>query len=255
MTKKSFLILVMVAAVALTGLAGCTLPGAGAGPQAASVNLNSQQGISVVGEGKITLVPDLALLYLGVSARKPTAVEAHAEASGAMEKVMAALAAASIEKKDIRTQNFSIQQVTAYDRDKQEQVVTGYAASNMVTVKVRAMDNAGAVIDSVVNAAGDLVRINGVSFSVENPEKYYDQARQKAVEDAANRAENLAALAGAKLGKAVYVSENAAYPGEIYPVVRHSYGLSMEGAVPETAISPGETDIVLTVQVNYSLEY
>ncbi len=98
--------------IVAVGLAACgNGPVATAQQQPASVTINSnQQGIWVNGEGKVTVAPDTAVLDLGVSAQASTVAQAQAQASTAMDKVMAALTSNGVDKKDIQTQYFSIQQ-------------------------------------------------------------------------------------------------------------------------------------------------
>ncbi len=119
-----------------------------------------------------------------------------------------------------------------------------------MTVKVRAVDKTGAIIDAVAAAGGDLVRVNGVSFSVDQPEKYYAQARQSAMSDAKAKADQLAKLAGVTLGKATYISEGSTGP------VPYRQAFSGGAIAPSaaTSISPGQTDIVIDVQVAYAIQ-
>jgi len=98
---------------------------------------------------------------------------------------------------------------------------------------------------------GDYIRIDGISFTVDDPSKYYEEAREKAMADAEAKAEQLADLADVKLGKPIYISEAGGY----VPVVR-DYLTKAEGIpapAPTTPISPGETEVTLTVQVVYSI--
>jgi len=166
--------------------------------------------------------------------------------------VMSNLMGNGIEKKDIQTQNYSIQQVTRWDDKNQQQVILGYRVSNMVVAKIRALDKVGNIIDMAVTAGGDLIRVNGISFSVEKPEKYYVQVRELAMNDAKAKAEQIAKLSGVTLGKPTYVSENSYAPATAYPqaVFKDSAG----AAAPTTPISPGETDINLSVQVAYAIQ-
>jgi uncharacterized protein len=220
--------------------------------QPLNINVGSQQtGIWVNGQGKVTVTPDIATISLGVSAQTLTVAEAQAQAAAAMSQVMTALTSAGIDKKDIQTQNFSIQQVTRWDDKTQQQVVLGFQVSNTVVAKLRAMDKIGSTVDAVVAAGGDNTRINGISFSVESPEKYYTQVRDLAMKDAKAKADQIAALAGVTLGKPTYVTENSYAPAN-YPV---AYKLdAAAGAGPTTPISAGETDITLSVQVTYSIQ-
>jgi uncharacterized protein YggE len=112
------------------------------------------------------------------------------------------------------------------------------------------MENVGAIIDAVAVAGGDLTRIDGISFTVEDPSPYLDQARVEAMADAASKAEQLAEMAGVELGKATYIVENTAYP---YPVRQNLYEGVAAAPAMETPISPGELEISLNVQIAYAI--
>jgi uncharacterized protein YggE len=208
---------------------------------------NQQSGIWVSGQGEVTVVPDLATLWLGVEAQADTVTEAQAQAQGAMDSIMAALDDSGVDEDDIQTQYFSVDQVTRWDDD--EYVVIGYRVTNMVTVKVRDVDGVGAVIDAVVEAGGDLIRINNIAFSVDDPSDYYEEAREEAMNDAKEKAEQLANLAGINLGAATYISEGSVYA----PVVYRDGGMAVPEEGFDTAISPGEIDITLNIQVAYAI--
>jgi hypothetical protein len=130
------------------------------------------------------------------------------------------------------------------------QRVTGYEVTNRVTVKIRAIDKTGAIIDAAVEAGGDLVRIDGISFSVDQPDQYYTQARQLAMNDATAKARQLAELAGVALGQATYISESSS--GQIlYPEAFSAEGAALSATTP---INPGQTDITVDVQVAYAIQ-
>jgi len=224
----------------MVGLCGCTQ----------STNLggiisSQQQGIWVTGTGEVTVVPDIVTLRLGIEAQEATVAEAQTQAVEAMNKVMAALTDNGVAEKDIQTQYFSIRQVTKWDRVEEEEVVIGYRVTNMVTAKIRDIDKAGAIIDAVAEAGGDLARIDSIGFSIDDPSAYYEEARQKAIADAKAKAEQLARLADVTLGKPTYISEGIQIP----PSIR--VGVAEAPAV--TPISPGEMEISLTVQVAYAI--
>jgi len=109
MKNKVLLGLGVAVILILTVLTGC---GSATPAQPVNVNMNSQQtGIWVSGDGKVSVAPDLAIVTLGVSAQTATVAESQAQASAAMDKVVAALKSQGVEDKDIQTQNFSISQV------------------------------------------------------------------------------------------------------------------------------------------------
>ena len=255
MNKARWLLVAGLASLlAMTGLTGCGSgsPALGAG-EGTQVNISSQQeGIWVTGQGKVSAVPDIATLRLGIEAQDTSVATAQAEAAEAMDDVMTALGDSGVARKDIQTQYFNISQVTRWDRDTEEEVVVGYRVTNVVSAKIRDVDRVGAIIDAVARAGGDLTRVDGVSFSVDDPSDYYEKAREEAMADARAKAEHLARLAGVKLGKATYVAEG--FSGAAYAVPQPRIAFAMaEGMAVETPISPGETELTLTVQVAYDI--
>ena len=238
--KKIWLsVLSLVLVLAVVGLSGCS-PGRTVVGEIAGINISSQQtGILVTGQGKVTAVPDIVNLRLGIEAQEVSVAEAQAKAAEAMDRVMAALTDKGVAKKDIQTQYFSIRRVTKWDRVKEEEVVVGYRVTNMVTAKIRDIEKAGSIIDAVANAGGDLTRIESIGFSVDDP-------------SAKAKAKQLAELGGVTLGKPTYISEGISYP--VYPrEYMYEMAASAAAPVPETPISPGEMEISLTVQVVYAI--
>jgi uncharacterized protein YggE len=255
MKTKILLAVGVVVMLVMVSLAGCSAKGVSAAT-VQPVNLavsNQQTGIWVNGVGKITVTPDLAMLTLGVSSQTNTVAEAQANAATAMDKIMKALADQGVAKNDIQTNYFNIQQVTRWDDKSQIQVVIGYMVSNTVNAKLKDMEKVGRVIDAVVVAGGDLTRINGINFSVEKPEKLYQQVRELAMKDAKAKADQIASLSGVTLGKPTYVVENTYSPVSYQPTYLKMDAVA-GGAAPSTAISAGEMDISLNVQVAYAIQ-
>jgi len=263
MKKHLLLATTLVTTIAVIGLAGCSggsptaaSPSGGGVPgsvvlAAGSDNSSQTTGIWVTGTGTVTVTPDIALLSIGVSDQETTVAAAQAIANDAMNKVMAVLKAQGIADKDIQTSFFSIQPVTRYDNTKNESIIVGYMVSNMVTAKVRTIDKIGTVIDAAAAAGGDATRINGVTFSVDKPESYFGQARGLAMADAKATADQLASLAGVKLGGAFYITESSGNIPTPVPIMRAAAG---GGATQVTTpISAGETEITLTVTVAYTI--
>ena len=246
--KKIWLVVIgVVLLLGVVGMVGCNSEGT-----PAIGNVNSQQtGIWVNGEGKVTAVPDIAILSLGIQAQAVDVAQAQAEAAAAMDKVMSALKNAGVAEKDIKTQYFNIQPTYRYDNDKQQSIITGYQVTNTVTVKVRKVNDAGKVIDAVAAAGGNATRINSIGFTGDDPTPYYEQARVKAVADAAAKAKKLADTAGVKLGKPTYISESMNTPGPIYRADMAASGMAVPA--PSTPISTGEQDIVVDVQITYAM--
>ncbi|MFH1383008.1 MAG: SIMPL domain-containing protein [Chloroflexota bacterium] len=251
MNWKNWLLPVSIALLLVAVvLVGCTSASPKVLGEIKGVNFSSQQeGIWVTGEGKVTVVPDVANLQLGIETQAASVAQAQDDAAAAMNKVMAALTEQGVARKDIRTQYFSIQKVTRWDDKNQQEVVIGYRVTNTVMAKIRDVSKAGLIIDAVAVAGGDLTRVNSISFSVDDPSNYYEEARQKAMDDAKTKATQLARLASVTLGKPTYISENLQSPPIIYP----ARGLELAAPAADTPISPGETDVTLNVQVVYAI--
>jgi len=255
--KKIWILVAVLAAVAVVmGLTGCEQGGTALG-EITNLNLsNQQQGIWVTGQGKVSVVPDIASLSVGISARAETVAEAQSQASAAIERIMDALDANGVDSRDIQTQYFYIHEETTWDRETNQEEVTGYRVTNMQTVKIRDIDKVGRIIDAVAEAGGDYIRISSINFSVEDPTEYYEEARKLAVADAREKAKQLASLSGVSVGNVTYISE-----GSTSSTVVHRISADIEMPVPapiaesiETAISPGELEITTTVQVAYEVK-
>ena len=213
-----------------------------------------------------------------MEAHEDTASEARAKAAQAMNEVMTALANAGISPDDIRTNSFNISprhqgvEVEWCDDDENgavnaspgaflsgcytawENRLTGYTASNQATVKVRNVLDAGHVIDRVTETAGDLVRIHGVRFDIDDPTPLQDQARAKAVADLRRKAQLLAEDSGVALGRLVYITEDSPSLEKIRPVYALE-GMAMAASDAPTPISGGRMEFTARVQGIYLIEY
>ena len=195
------------------------------------------------------MTPDIANIQLGIQAQAQTVADAQNQAIKAMNGVVAALKANGVADQDIQTQYYNVQQVTTWDTNKQQQIVTGYMVSNVVNAKIRDVTKAGSVIDAVTAAGGDLTRVNSIQFSLNDSTTSIDKAREKAMADANDTATQLAKLAGVKLGKPISISESSSTPP--YPIYAKD---AIAGSSSSTPISAGTLDITLDVQVLYAIQ-
>lgn len=135
--------------------------------------------------------------------------------------------------------------------EQRESVIIGFQVSNQLTVRLRELDSIGEVIDEVTAAGGDLIRFQGLNFTIEDPETLQDQARTAAIEDVMAKANQVASLTGVKLGKLVHISETS---GQV-----RTPSLGMERAAfavqsAPTPIKAGELEVTVTVQALYGIE-
>ena len=128
----------------------------------------------------------------------------------------------------------------------------GYRVTNTVNVKVRDLEAMGTLIDQVATAGGDLTRINSIRFTVEDTDQFATQAREAAVKQAMEKAQQFAQLTGTTLGKLAYIAE----VGANVPVVRDfafEERVAAASAAAPTPISQGEMDITVTVQAVFAI--
>lgn len=248
-----------VALVALLALACGSDSDAASDPPAASGNGSealaallaqgdASTGITVSGQGTAAAAPDIASLSLGVSTLGDTAAAARDDAAARMTDLITSLTDNGIAEEDYHTSQFSIDPEIDY-RPNGGQVLRGYRVTSTLAVTVRDLDRVGEVIDDAVDAVGDPIRVNGVTFGIEDMAALQSEARAMAMADAGAKAEELAQLAGVSLGSPTSISESSA--GGRPPVF---FDLrAAEATDVQTPISPGQLEITITVQITYGI--
>ena len=226
----------------------------------ASAYGGGQTGLHVFGVGSVTVEPDLGILNMGVEATEDTVEDARNVAAQAMNAVRAALAGVGVSDDDIETRFFSIQpeyvwrEVYEGDRIQSMQELVGYRVSNNVEVKIRDLERAGEVVDAVALAGGDVIRVNNISFTVEDPLPFEMQARELAVKEARAKAERMAGWAGEGLGNLVFLSEASA-PSPVRRLEAYAESSADAAfALPSTSIAPGDMEVRVTVQAIWAIE-
>lgn len=200
--------------------------------------------ITVSGEGQASVVPDLAVLTGGVTTAARSAREASEANAKAMTAVMAAVKGAGIDEKDVQTARLSLHPVR--ENRNEPGRITGFQATNQVTVKIRELAKIADVIDRMVGAGAN--DISGIHFTVSSPSKPLDQAREAAIADARRKAEIYARAANVKLGNPVSISEEGSAPPRPFQM------RTMDAAAAvSTPVSPGEELLRVTVTVSYEL--
>ena len=200
--------------------------------------------ISVSGEATVSVAPDQAQIDGGVTSDGKTAREASEANNAAMGKVLLALKGAGIEEKDYQTSRLSLQPQYAPNRTGSSPI-TGYRASNRVTIRLRDVTKVANVIDVLVGAGAN--DIGGINFTVSQPSKHLDEAREKAVADARRKAEIFARAAGVTLGEPLSISEE----GAPAPMFRGKLAAPMAAGAP---VAQGEETLAVTVTVSWAIK-
>ncbi len=197
--------------------------------------------VTVSGAGTVAAAPDLAEITTGVVTQAPTAAQALAANSQAMERLLQALGSLGIATRDIQTTNISV----SPQKDGQPPEITGYEVSNQVRVKVRDLSRLGRALDQQVGQGANLVY--GIRFGLQEPAPRLDEARKLAMADARRKALLYATAAGLKLGRVVAVHE----AGAASPRPEMAPRVMMSAAMP---VAPGEREIQASLTVTFTLE-
>ncbi len=214
----------------------------------------STEGIWVTGAGRVSVMPDIATLRIGVETTAETVGEAMSEAGESMQAVVESLTASGIADDDIQTMTFSVSTEYEWNDTLRRSEMVGFTVTNTVRATVRDTNAVAAVIDGAARAGGDNARVDGLSFSVEDTAEAEREARALAMEAAREQAGQLASLAGVGLGEAFFVSESGAAPlSQDTPELMRSTALFADEQAGATPILTGENEIVIYVRVGYEV--
>lgn len=216
--------------------------------------------ISVVGEGEVNALPDIGMFNFSVRAIDPSAEGAQQQVNERLENILAFLADNEVEEKDIKTSYYNLSPNYRYETGvcaagmycPSRQVQDGFEVNQNVSVKVRDLDKAGALISGVGEQKAD--DISGLQFVVDDTAALKDQARQAAIADAKARAEILAKQLGVNLKRMTsYYEDEGYYP---VPYRKTANGLMLEESMADTAsvsLPSGENTVTSRVTLVYEI--
>lgn len=203
--------------------------------------------LDVNATGTSTRVPDIALIQAGVVTQSATAGEAMTQNAARMATVLAALRKAGVAERDIQTSNVGLAPQYRY-AENQPPVITGYQATNQVTVRFRDIARSGAILDALVREGAN--NIAGPNLTVDKPEAALDEARAEAIAVARARAELYAKAAGLRVDRILSISES----GGGMPAPVPMMAMRAEAKFADTAIVAGERELSVNVAVRFLLK-
>jgi uncharacterized protein YggE len=201
--------------------------------------------LSVHAEVKQT--PDIAIFSVGSVSQAATAKEAVSDNAKRMKAVFDGLAKAGVQAKDMQTGRLTLQPEYQYEPKKAPKLI-GYRASNSVEIRLRDLDKAGSLLDTLTGLGAN--EISGPFFGMEHPEAALDEARQKAMKTAMARAKLYADAAGLKVARVSSISEARMPSYEARPMMRAAAPAAMKA---DTPVAPGEVSAEITLQVAFEL--
>ena len=237
----------LAAALICTALAGAAaLPAAAQDANAREVFQATTLNLAAYGETRIA--PDMATITLGVATQALAATEAMRLNRSRMTATIQALKAQGIADRDIQTSSLNLEAQYVYEQNKPRRL-TGYQASNQVTIAVRDLTKLGPTVDAVVSAGAN--EINGIAFGLANPQAAEDAARQSAVKALAAKAGLYAGATGYRVSRLVNLSESGGYTPQP-PRPMAMMRMVADGA-PSTPIEGGELRVRIDVNGVYEL--
>jgi uncharacterized protein len=233
--------IIKITIAALLVLAVAALSGVGRPEAAGGASDNPRQGITVTGTGHAKAVPDEAEFSLGITSKGQSARAALTANSAQMRELIAALKAAGVSARDIRTENVSVG--ASYDGTSTPE---GFTARNSVSVHIRDLTRAGAILDAASRAGAN--EVYGPTLSRSDREQFEAKALKDAVANARTRADALAEAAGVSLGEVTAIVEGSReYPG---PVLATGERTVLDARTP---IEPGSEDVTAVVTVTFTI--
>ena len=236
MLKKN-LWLVMMAVLLCLGMSSVAMAAPGPGPAV----------ISVSGQGRADVAPDMATVNIGIVTTGKTAQLAQAENARIASDVTAALGRLGIFSKDIQT---SYAMSPVYEKGNYRKAV-GYRASNTVTVTVNDVAKAGQVIDTALNSGA--TDVNGLSFGLKDAKSVRNSALQMAVQDARSKADAIAAALGVKIVGIQNVKEGGSNFAR-YEMANARLAKLDGAAMADTPVNAGTVEVNAEVHIDFQIQ-
>jgi len=228
-------IVIVILAIALLVFVGCQ---------------GEKSTVDVVGESMITIEPNQAEVWAGVTMVKDSAEEAQNEVNAIVNAILDGLRYKGITEDDISTERLNLYEERQWENGKS--VSKGWRASQTLKIRTEDLTKVGEIVDVAVSNGAN--QLNDIYFSLtpDEEQNYKKEALAKATVNAKEKAEVIADSLGAKLGRVVSVSE----PN--YNFMPYSYAMaeaSGAGAIQEaTAVMPSDVEVTGRVSVVYEIK-
>ncbi|CAB4694130.1 unannotated protein [freshwater metagenome] len=205
--------------------------------------------VSVHGMGIVKVVPDVLDIVFAAEGNAATAKVALDQVGSASDAIVRLAKSNKVDSKDL--QSSQIYLMPTYDYVDGTSKISGYTASITITVTLRDTDRASGLLDAAANAAGNALRLRGMTWKVDDPSKALEDARVAAMGDAKARATTLAKSGGIGLGKVLTINESSQ---SVAPPVWDNSGGKDESASPGIAVEAGTETITVNVDVVFELD-
>lgn len=217
--------------------------------------------ITVQGESEVTGTPDIGTFSFSVMASNQDSTLAQNEVNEASKEIIAYLKEQGVEEKDIKSESYNLYPKYSYEETRclngmgycgGNQVEDGFEVSQSITVKVRDIEKAGAIVAGVGSKGA--TGISNLYFTIDDTDALKGEARSRAIADAKAKAKVLARDLDSRLGEIVSFNEGGDYPQPYYDSRMEASISKDAGMVADEAVLPvGENTIKITVNITYQL--
>ncbi len=204
----------------------------------------------VSAEGKVTVSPDVAKLSFSVVSEGADPKRLADDNNRKMEAAIKVVKSGGVKEDDIKTTQYNLYPRYEYEEKNKKTFISGYTLTQTVSVKVRDLNRVAEILGGLPETG--INQIGQISFEIDDPEKFLREARQKAFAKAGEKAREMAAQNGIRLGRVITFSEYAAAPGQkYYEGAIGGGGADFMRAAPP--IQPGSEELTAQVSVQYEV--
>lgn len=216
-----------------------------------SLSKNAPREITISANGHAFIVPDIALIRLGVTAEGFDIGKITEENTGKMNKIIGEIKTIGVEDKDIKTTNYNLS--PRYDYSRGSRIFQGYTLTQQISVKVRDFAKIGDILSRATNSGANL--IGDFQFTIEDENSAKQLARADAIQKAKGQAESIAKQSGLSLGKILNIYEGSLYSSSDYAANKAAVEvLGMGGSIEAAEIQPGQQEISVSVSLVYEIK-
>ncbi len=216
-------------------------------PVRAEEPMEKESTVNVQGEAEILSRPDQATVTLGVGHAAPTADQAQSRVNEKMQAIMKSLRDLGVPEDSIQTVSISLNPTYAPPSRGDAPMITGYQASNTVSIRLDRLEQVGPVLDAATHMGGN--EIQGIQFDLKDDEDLRRAALAQATKKAYAKARAMAEALGLKLGRVIEINES---PTQVRPLYQQARALTLSDA--STPVASGEISVRALVTLRCALE-
>ena len=213
-----------------------------------------QNSISVMGEGKVTAVPDIVRISSGVSELANTTKEAQKQANDKLNRIISILKDNDVPERNVQTSNLSFR--PEYDWTNGARKELGQRVSQTLTIEIPGIDNKPERVTQILDSLGEIdgLELNSVNFDIEDKTTLFSSAREQAFEKALQKAKELAQFGDVTLGAPITISEGSIQynPMPYRNVAMADMAVGMGGG-GGSSVPSGELDVTAMVNVVFEI--